>query len=86
MWRFAGSTVADAGVGGRRLGAELDPGLEVLDAIDDATAELRIARAGAVDAVLLQRANGQADEAGGLGRAQIARRQAGEIGGHGKPP
>ena len=31
---------ADAGVGGRRLGAAIHPGLQVLDAIDDATAEL----------------------------------------------
>jgi len=69
---LAGSTVA---VPGRTSTPwrPTRPRLEVLDAIDDATAQLRIARAGAVDPMLLQRANGQADETGGLGGAQIAR-------------
>ena len=58
---------ADARVGGGRLGAPIHPGLQVLDAIDDATAELRIARAGSVDPVLLESADGKADEPGGLG-------------------
>jgi hypothetical protein len=48
-----------------------------------ATTELRIARAGSVNTVLFERANGEADEAGGLGCAQITLRQADEIGGHG---
>ena len=86
VWRLAGSTVPTPGSEVDALAPRIDPGLQVLDAIDDAAAELRIARPGAVDAVLLERADGEADEAGGLGRAQIARRQAGEIGGHGKPP
>src|SRR5258708_6629045 len=63
---------ADSGVGGRSPGAELDPGLEIFEAIDDAAAELRVARPGAISAVLLQCANGEADEASGLGCAQIA--------------
>ena len=76
---LGGQHCADAGIGGRCLGAEFDPGLQVVEPVDDAAAELRIARAGAVDAVLLERAAGEADEARGLGRAQVARRQAGEI-------
>src|SRR5579859_8095706 len=70
---------ADARVGSGRLGASIHPDLQVLDAIDDATAELRIAGSGAVDPVLLEGADGKADEPCGLGRTQIALRQAGEI-------
>ena len=76
----------DARVRGRRLGAKFDPGLEVFQPVDDAAAELRIAWPRAVDPVLLQRTDGQADEACGLGRAKVARREASEIGGHAKPP
>ena len=83
--RLAGSTVAMPGSDVDAL-APTRPTPGVLDAIDNAPAELRIARACAVDAMLLQGSNRQADEAGGLGRAQIARRQVGEIGGQGKPP
>ena len=74
-WRFAGRTVRLAGSDVDALAPRRDPRLEILDAIDHAPAELRVARARAVDAVLLEGANGQPDEAGGLGRAQIARRQ-----------
>src|SRR6185312_2455482 len=74
-----------AGVGCRRLGGGVDPGLQVLDAVHDAPAELRITRTRAVDAVLLKRADGEADEARGFWRAQVARRQTCEIGGHGIP-
>ena len=40
-----------AGVGRRRFGGGLDPALQIVDRVDDAAAELRIARPGAVDAV-----------------------------------
>src|SRR5690349_19081224 len=68
-----------AGVGCRDLGGGIDPRLKVFNSVDDATAELRIARAGAVDAVLFERADGEADEARGLWRAQVALRQTCEI-------
>ena len=55
-----------ARIGCRRLHRRIDPGLQVLEAVDDAAAELRIARTRAVDAVLLERTDGEADEAGGL--------------------
>src|SRR5689334_6080685 len=47
----------DARVGSRSLGAAIDPGLQILQAVDDAAAELRIARTRAVDAMLLKRAD-----------------------------
>src|SRR6185437_5977788 len=75
-----------AGVGCRRLGGGVDPGLEVLDAVNDAAAELRITRTRAVDAMFLERADGEADEARSFWRAQVARRQTCEIGGHRIPP
>ena len=65
--RFAGSTVAVPGSEVDALAPGLDPGLEVLDAIDHTSAELRVARACAIDAVLLEGPNGQPDETGGLG-------------------
>src|SRR5262249_13198335 len=71
-----------AGIGGRGLGAEIGPGLEVFERIDDAAADLSVLRASAVGAVLLERAAGEAKEAGRLGRAQKAWRQAGEWVGH----
>ena len=80
---LGGKHLADARIGGRRLGAAFDPGLQVFEPIDDAAAELGIARAGAIDAVLFERAAGEAKEAGGLGRAQIAWRELGDCGGHG---
>ena len=69
-------------IGGRRLGAEFDPGLQVFEPIDDAAAELGIARAGAVGAVLFERAAREAEEARGFWRAQVARRELGDCGGH----
>ena len=56
-----------AGVGRRRLGGGVDPRLQVFNSVDDAAAELRIARAGAVDAVLFKCADGEADEAAASG-------------------
>ena len=58
---------ADAGVGRGRLGAARHPGLQVVDLVDDTAAEFRVARAGAIGAVLLQGAAGQAEEARSLG-------------------
>jgi hypothetical protein len=49
---FCGEYGSDAGIGGRVLGAEVCPGLEVVERIDDAAADLPVLRAGALDAVL----------------------------------
>ena len=83
---LGGKHLADAGVGGRRLGAAFDPGLQIFEAIDDAAAELGIARAGAIGAVLFERAAGEAKKPRGLRRAQVARRELRDCGGHGWPP
>src|SRR3546814_847932 len=55
---LGGKAGAAAGIGRGVLGAEIGPGLEVLDGIDDAAAELAIGGAGSVGAVLLKRAAG----------------------------
>src|SRR3546814_3800381 len=55
---LGGKDGAAAGIGRGVLGAEIGPGLAVLDGIDDAAAELAIGGAGFVAAVLLQRAAG----------------------------
>src|SRR3546814_1438496 len=55
---LGGKDGAAAGIGRGVLGAEIGPGLEVLDGIDDAAAELAIGGAGSVGAVLLKRAAG----------------------------
>jgi hypothetical protein len=52
--------------------ADIGPGLQVLDGVDDTTAELAVARTGAVRSMFLQGASGQAQQAGRLRRAQIA--------------
>ena len=62
----------DARIGGGCLGAEFDPGQQVFQPIDDSAAKLRIAWPGAVGAVFFQRADGEADDARGLGGAQVA--------------
>ena len=61
---LCGQHGSDAGIGGRVLGAEVGPGLEVVERIDDAAADLPVLRTGAIDAVLLQRATGEARESG----------------------
>src|SRR5579883_111635 len=71
-----------AGIGGGGLGAEIGPGLQIVERVDDAPADLAVLRPGAVGAVLLKRAAGEAEETRGFGRAQKARRQAGERVGH----
>src|SRR6516165_7342221 len=71
-----------AGIGRRDLGAEIGPGLEILERVDDAPADLSVLRASAVGAVLLERAAGKSKEAGGFRCAQKARRQAGQWIGH----
>src|ERR1700682_3905199 len=60
------------GIGGRGLGTEIGPSLQVVERVDDAAADLSILRPGAVGAMLLERAAGKAEEASGLGRAQKA--------------
>src|SRR3546814_12721909 len=59
---LGGKDGAAAGIGRGVLGAEIGPGLEVLDGIDDAAAELAIGGAGSVGAVLLKRAAGRSEE------------------------
>lgn len=61
-------------IGGGGFDAAIRPGLQVADGVDDASTDLPIERAGAVAPVLLERAAGQAQMAGGFGRAEIARR------------
>ena len=71
-----------AGIGGRCLGAAIGPGLQIVQRVDDTSAELSIGGTGAVGPVLFQRAAGEAEESRGFGRAQVARRQAGVRIGH----
>src|SRR5690606_10616407 len=73
---------------GRRLaggfaGADLRPGFEIVDGVEDAAADLAIGRAGSVGPVLLKGADGNAEEAGGFLRAQESWRQACQGVGHG---
>src|SRR5260370_34340101 len=79
---FGGEDRSDARVGGRCFGSEVGPGLQVLECIDDATTNLAVFRAGAVGAMLFEGAAGEAKEARRFGRAQKARRQAGQWIGH----
>ena len=79
---LGGEDGSDAGIGGRILGADIGPGLEVVERIDDAAADLAVLRTRAVGAVLLQRATGQAEESRGFGRSEKARRQTGQGIGH----
>lgn len=55
--------------------AVLSPSMEVVKGINDAAANLAIGRAGAVGAMLFQRADGNAEEARRIGRAQETGRQ-----------
>jgi hypothetical protein len=47
---------------GRSLGAEIGPGLQVIERIDHATADLSVLRSSAVSAVLFERPAGKAPE------------------------
>src|SRR3546814_14436029 len=74
---LGGKDGAAAGIGRGVLGAEIGPGLEGLDGIDDAAAELAIGGAGSVGAVLLKREAGYAEKAGSCGGWKKGRREAG---------
>lgn len=74
---------APARIGSGRDGAAFRPCLEIVDGIDDPSAELFVSRTGPVSAVLFERACGEAEEFGGFLGAEEARRQNGEIGSHG---
>lgn len=63
-------------VGCRTLLAPAHPGLQILDRIDDAPADLGIFRAGAVGAMLLKCAAGKTEKSSGFGGSEIARRKA----------
>src|SRR5262249_7333779 len=79
---FSRIALSGAGIRGRGLGAEIGPGLQVVEGVDHAPADLAVLRAGAVGAVLLERPAGEAEETRRLGRTQKAWRQAGERVGH----
>ena len=72
---LGGQHGSGAGIGRRCLGAAVGPGLQILQRVDDASAELSIGGTGAVGPVLFQRAAGEAEESRGFGRAQVSRRQ-----------
>ena len=84
VWRLAGNTVPTPGSEVEALAPRARPGLQILLSIDDAAAEFRVARSRAVSAVLFESSAGKAQETRGLGRAQIAWRQIGHRGGHGR--
>ena len=75
--RFAGQDGPDAGIGGRGLGADIGPRLQVVERVDDAAADFPVLRSCSVGAMLLERAAGKTEETGGLGRAQKSWRQTG---------
>lgn len=62
-------------VGGGPANTVLGPALEVVEGIDDTTADLAIGRAGAIGAMLFQRTDGNAKESCRIGRAQETGRQ-----------
>src|SRR5690606_3375655 len=78
-----GRQYAAARIGGGGDGPAVGPGLEVVDRIDDAPAELAIGGTGSVGTVLFEGAGRKAQEFGRFLCAQIARREYGEIGSHG---
>ena len=59
------------------LDADVGPGAQVIDRIDDAAADPAIGRAGPEIAVLFESTAGQAEKARGFRRAQEAGRQIG---------
>ena len=79
---LGGQHGAGAGIGGRGLGAAVSPGFQILQRVDDTSAELSISGTGTVGAVLFQRSAGKAEESRGFGRAQVSLRQTGVWIGH----
>src|SRR3546814_12513754 len=75
-----------ARIGGRRAPADLSPGVEILDPIDDASAKLAIGGPGPVAAMLLEGAGRQPAMQGGIGRSEIARAKGGQGGIHSRAP
>jgi Zn-dependent peptidase ImmA (M78 family) len=75
---LCGEHGAGAGVGRRILGAQIGPGLQVVERINDAAADFAIRRPGSIGAMLLKRAAGKPEKSRSLERAQKARRQAGK--------
>src|SRR5438105_3710467 len=73
---------SDSRIRGRGLRAEISPGLQILERVDDAAADFSVFWPGTVGAVLLEGAAGETKEAGRFGRAQKAWRQAGQRIGH----
>src|SRR5260370_42275566 len=73
-----------AGIRRRSLGAAVGPRLQILERVDDTSAELSIGGTGTVGPVFFQRAAGETEESRGFGRAQVARRQTGVWIGHKK--
>ncbi|HRD33185.1 MAG TPA: hypothetical protein PLR02_02925 [Rhodocyclaceae bacterium] len=63
-------------VAGGFAGADSAPRFQIANGIEDAAADLAVGRAGAIGAMLLKGANGQAEEARGFEReAKAARRE-----------
>src|SRR5208283_110363 len=65
-------------IGGRGLGTEIGPGLQIIERINDAAANLAVLRPRSIGAMLLKRTAGETEKSRSLGRAQEARWQAGE--------
>jgi len=68
---------------GRILLPAADPGLQILDRVDDTPADLRVARPSAVGAMFFERSARQAKKTSRFGRSQIARGKSGIWIGHG---
>jgi hypothetical protein len=83
---FCGEYGSGARIGGRCLGAEIGPGPEIIERINDAAADLAVLRPRSISPMLLKRAAGQAEKSRRLGRAQKTRRQAGKRIRHDGPP
>src|SRR3546814_12902675 len=65
---------ADTGIGGRPAGAARGPDIEIVDRINDPAAEPAINRAGAVAAMLLERAWRETEMGRGIRCSHVARR------------
>jgi hypothetical protein len=70
------------GIGGRRLGPAVGPGLEIVDRVHDSAADLPVGWARTVGSVFLKGTSGEAEKTCGFRRSQKARRQAGGRIGH----
>ena len=66
-----------ARVAGRCLGTAVNPSFQIIEGIDDPTAELPVGRPRAIGSVLFQGSSGQTEKACCFRRAQVSRRQAG---------